>query len=119
MLRRAALLRMNSSVRGMAGTSSGDKLLGYWQDVLTPEGHSRLSTGPSATDPQSYTEADVKRLMQTALRVRQGRVPGVLPEQMAGMLISFYKNLRTADGRASFFETLTRDLGIDGARESH
>ena len=116
MLRRRYLLRLGASARQVSDASSGDKLLSYWQDVLSPERRRGPSSGPVAAASHHHTELDVKKLMQTALRVRQGRVPGLLPEQMAGMLISFYKTLHTAERRTKFFKTLTAELGVDGAR---
>lgn len=93
-------------------TSTGDKLLNYWQRVLTD---GSCEPAPEAeAGQQDMANLDIHELMHTALRVRQGRVPGLLPEQLAGMLISFYQKLTTASRRASFFRVLTEELGVDG-----
>ena len=93
---------------------SGDKLLAYWQRLLTDGTSTSCSPAQGRmADRDEAASLDVHDLLQTALRVRQGKVPGMLPEQLAGMLISFYKHLNTADSRASFFRALTGELSTD------
>lgn len=104
------------SSRSVTDLSAGDKLLAYWQRLLT-DGTS-TSCAPAQekmADQDQAASLDVHDLLQTALRVRHGKVPGILPEQLAGMLISFYQSLNSADSRASFFRALTGELSTDSA----
>jgi hypothetical protein len=68
------------------GASDGERLLHYWQNRLG------RSTGGEQAGPiwdgahaQAFSSLDVRELLATAVRLRQGRVAGVLPEQVASL----------------------------------
>ena len=71
--------------------SDGERLLQYWQSRLA------RSTGGEQAGPhwdgaqaQAFSSSDVRELLATAVRLRQGRVAGVLPEQVASLKSTDY-----------------------------
>ena len=115
MLSGRALFRSKGSVRRFANSSSGDKVLSYWQGLLAKRSE---PSPPVSSRNSAASEMDVRDLMQTAIRVRKGNVPGILPDQLAGMLMNFYhQKLNTATSRAEFFYTLTAELGVESEPE--
>ena len=59
----------------------GERLLQYWQERLAPQ-HRGPALLWSARGAEAINDSEVKDLLHTAVRLRQGRVAGVLPEQV-------------------------------------
>ena len=59
----------------------GERLLQYWQERLAPQ-HRGSALLWNARDAEAFKDSEVKDLLHTAVRLRQGRVAGVLPEQV-------------------------------------
>ena len=61
--------------------TGGERLLQYWQERLAPQ-HRGPALLWSARGAEALNDSEVKDLLHTAVRLRQGRVAGVLPEQV-------------------------------------
>lgn len=100
--------------RSKSELSKGQQLLGYWQDLL---GNLDGTDGPRSDENQAKTEwntEDVRDLLHTAIRVRQGRVSGVLPEQLMSTFIQIYQKAMTPDDHSRLFQLLCQDFGVQG-----
>jgi len=68
------------------GTSDGERLLHYWQNRLgRSAGGEQAGALWDGAHAQAFSSSDVRELLATAMRLRQGRVAGVLPEQVASL----------------------------------
>lgn len=100
--------------RSKSELSNGQQLLGYWQDLL---GNLDSTDGTKPNENQVKTEwktEDVRDLLHTAIRVRQGRVSGVLPEQLMSTFIQIYQKAMTPDDHSRLFQLLCQEFGVQG-----
>lgn len=100
--------------RSNSQLSKGQQLLGYWQDLL---GNLDGTDGPKSDENQTKTDwktEDVRDLLHTAIRVRQGRVSGVLPEQLMSTFVQIYQKAMTPEDHSRLFQLLCQDFGVQG-----
>ena len=94
--------------------SKGQHLLKYWQDLL---GNLDSTDGPNLrvhhAKSQWKTE-EVRELLHTAIRVRQGRVSGVLPEQLMSTFVQVYQKAMDPEDHLRLFQLLFQDFGVQG-----
>ena len=94
--------------------NKGQELLEYWQSLLGKLDHSHAQP---ATGKQTgwQTEAeDIRDLLHAAIRVRQGRVSGVLPEQLMSTFVQVYEKAMGSKDRLKLFQLLCQDFGVQG-----
>ena len=94
--------------------SKGQHLLEYWQDLL---GNLDRTDGLNSNTDQAKNEwktEEVRDLLHTAIRVRQGRVSGVLPEQLMSTFVRVYQKAMTSEDHLRLFQLLCQDFGVQG-----
>ena len=94
--------------------SKGQHLLEYWQDLL---GNLDSTDGPNSKRNQAKNEwktEEVRDLLHTAIRVRQGRVSGVLPEQLMSTFVQVYQKAMNPEDHLRLFQLLCQDFGVQG-----
>ena len=113
----AQLLTCNISgphARTKTELSKGQQLLEYWQDLL---GNLDCTDGPKLSRNHAKTDwktEDVRDLLHAAVRVRQGRVSGVLPEQLLSTFVQVYQKAMSAEDHLRLFQLLCQDFGVQG-----
>ena len=75
--------------------------------LIAPSSHMSMAAGPLSDD-------DVRQLLLTALRVRQGKAQSSLPEELVAVFMQYYKQLDGVDRRA-LFHSLTTSFGTQAA----
>lgn len=88
--------------------SKGQQVLQYWQVLL---GNSDCA---DASKRHHVKTEDIRELLHTAIRVRQGRVSGVLPEQLMFTFVQVYRKAMNAEDRLRLFQLLCKDFGVQG-----
>ena len=94
--------------------SKGQHLLEYWQDLL---GSLDSTDGPISSTNQAnkaWKTDQVRDLLHTAIRVRQGRVSGVLPEQLMSTFVQVYQKAMSPEDHLRLFQLLCQDFGVQG-----
>ena len=103
----------NTDSQGKQSTD-GKQLLQYWQGLLGSKNHQHTTTSQAGTAKPNWRAEDLRDLLQTALRVRQGRVSGILPEQFLLTFVQVYQKTMGADDRLRLFHVLCREFGAQG-----
>ena len=94
--------------------SKGQHLLQYWQDLL---GNVDRTDGLNSNRHQAKIEwktEEVRDLLHTAIRVRQGRLSGVLPEQLMFTFVQVYQKAMNSEDHLRLFQLLCQDFGVQG-----
>lgn len=104
-------LRHASSISEL---SEGQKLLKYWQVLLGNADCTDTSEADRVHVKTEWKTEDIRHLLHTAVRMRQGRVSGVLPEQLMSTFVQVYRNAMNAEDRLRLFQLLCKDFGAQG-----
>ena len=88
------------------------QLLKYWQGLLGNEDHPHVARSNQAKS--SWRNEDIKNLLHTAIRVRHGRLSGVLPEQLLSTFVQVYQKTTSPKDRLKLFQILCEDFGVQG-----
>ena len=119
---------MSSSIQHTRGYSTeseaadspdnrGQQLLQYWHALLGN------SDGQHVADPQAkhlktrWKTTDIRDLLHTAIRLRHGRVSGILPEQLLSTFMQVYHSAMGPSDRVKLFQVLCKDFGVQGVRQ--
>lgn len=93
--------------------SNTNQLLGYWHCILDKVAERK--TNNTTTDTPVWKSKDMQDLLHTALRVRHGRVSGVMPEQLLATFMQVYKNTMGREDRRRLFLLICQDFGVQGS----
>ncbi|KAL3162959.1 hypothetical protein ABBQ32_009392 [Trebouxia sp. C0010 RCD-2024] len=102
-------------VRGTFELSQGQQVLQYWQALLGNSGGANVSKSNRNHVTANRKTEDIRDLLHIAIRVRQGRVSGVLPEQLMSTFVQVYRKAMNAEDRLRLFQLLCKDFGVQGA----
>ena len=89
-----------------------DQLLHYWRGVLSNGEHQGTVNADSAK--ATWETKDLQDLLHAAIRVRHGRVSGVLPEQLLATFMQVYEKAMGSEDRRSLFLLVCQDFGVQG-----
>lgn len=101
-------------VRGTFELSQGQQVLQYWQALLGNSGGANVSKSNRNHVTANRKTEDIRDLLHIAIRVRQGRVSGVLPEQLMSTFVQVYRKAMNAEDRLRLFQLLCKDFGVQG-----
>lgn len=106
------------SVRSCTGSAAqqenkGQQLLEYWQGLLGVSA-AQPSVSQATQSMTALKTESIRGLLHTAIRVRQGRVSGVLPEQLLSTFIQVYQNAMGPNDRLKLFHVICDDFGVQG-----
>ena len=93
--------------------SKGEQVLKYWQALLGDSDGAESKADRDHVRTDRKTD-DIRDLLHTAIRVRQGRVSGVLPEQLMSTFVQVYHKAMNAEDRLRLFQLLCKDFGVQG-----
>ena len=96
--------------------SSADQLLQYWRGLLgTSAQHHTAKADPTQS---TWKTKDMQDLLHAAIRVRHGRVSGVLPEQLLATFMQVYQKTMGSEDRRRLFLLVCQDFGVQGQHTS-
>lgn len=107
--RNHARVRAASSSRTEEHKSNATQLLRYWRGML-----SKVTDEDTADSQTRWKTKDMQDLLHTALRVRHGRVSGVMPEQLLATFMEIYTFAMGPEDRKRLFLLICRDFGVQG-----
>ena len=105
-------IRYNSNDTQTRQETKGQQLLRYWQGLLGTS-DDQHAADLKAAKPAWKTES-IKDLLHAAIRVRHGRVSGVLPEQLLSAFIQVYRCAMGPNDRLKLFHILCNEFGVQG-----
>ena len=105
-------IRYNSSETQTHQQTKGQQLLRYWQGLLGTADDQHASDLQSAKS--TWKTESIKDLLHAAIRVRHGRVSGVLPEQLLSTFIHVYRCTMGPSDRLKLFHILCNEFGVQG-----
>ncbi len=103
-----------SSDEPQAEQSNGQQLLQYWQGLLGDTGQEHAGRLQTESAKPKWKTEDIRDLLHTAIRVRQGRVSGVLPEQLVSTFVQVYQRTMSPGDRLKLFQLLCQEFGVQG-----
>ena len=103
-----------SSDEPQAEQSKGQQLLQYWQGLLGDTGQEHAAILQTESAKSKWKTEDIRDLLHTANRVRQGRVSGVLPEQLVSTFVQVYQRTMSPGDRLRLFQLLCQEFGVQG-----
>lgn len=106
--------RHNSNESPSEQQNNGRQLLEYWQGLLGNTEQQHAGTSKANSAKSRWTTENIRDLLHAAIRVRQGRVTGVLPEQLVSTFVQVYQSTMNADDRLKLFQLLCQDFGVQG-----
>ncbi|BDA42669.1 Malonyl-CoA decarboxylase, mitochondrial [Coccomyxa sp. Obi] len=92
-----------------AGRSEDDdSVTTFWQRYLSSPGTSSQFVGSS-----QLRDEDIRQLLSTAIRVRQGRTSSILPQQIFSIFMTVYESaMRTNKEKRQLFDIICKDFGV-------
>lgn len=97
-----------------AEQSNGQQLLQYWQSLLGDTDQEHAGSLQAESAKSKWKTEDIRDLLHTAIRVRQGRVSGVLPEQLVSAFVQVYQRTMSPGDRLKLFQLLCQEFGVQG-----
>ena len=97
-----------------AEQSNAQQLLQYWQGLLGDTDQKHAGSLQTGSAKSKWKTEDIRDLLHTAIRVRQGRVSGVLPEQLVSTFVQVYQRTMSPGDRLRLFQLLCQDFGVQG-----
>ncbi len=94
--------------------TDGRQLLEGWQGLLGNSNHQHAESSQANRAKSNWKPQDIRDLLHTAIRLRHGRVSGVLPEQLLSTFVQVYQKTMSADDRLKLFQLLCQDFGAQG-----
>lgn len=98
-----------------ARQSNGQQLLQYWQGLLGDTDQEHAGGLQTESAKSKWKTEDIRDLLHTAIRVRQGRVSGVLPEQLVSTFVQVYQRTMSPGDRLKLFQLLCQEFGVQEA----
>lgn len=95
--------------------SNGQQLLQYWQGLLGDTDQEHTGSLLTESAKSKWRIEDIRDLLHTAIRVRQGRVSGVLPEQLVSTFVQVYRRTMSPGDRLKLFQLLCQEFGVQEA----
>ena len=95
-----------------APLSNASQVLQYWRSVLSDEGASNKAK--SAGGAPRWSAKELQELLHTAVRIRHGRVSGVLPEQLLATFMQVYRSAMGSEDRKRLFLLICQDFSVQG-----
>lgn len=105
--------RRNSNAP-QAEQSNGQQLRQYWQGLLGDTDQEHAGSLQTESAKSKWKTEDIRDLLHTAIRVRQGRVSGVLPEQLVSTFVQVYQRTMSPGDRLKLFQLLCQEFGVQG-----
>lgn len=93
-------------------SKGADQLLQYWHGLLSSGEHQ--GTAKASPAKASWDTKDLQDLLHAAIRVRHGRVSGVLPEQLLATFMQVYRKTMGPEDRRRLFLLVCQDFGVQG-----
>ena len=109
-----SFVRRNSTDSEAITQSKGQRLFDYWQSLLGNVNHTNSCVSTGGHPKPGWQIEDIRDLLHTAIRVRQGRVSGVLPEQLMSTFVQVYQKAMNPEDRLKLFQLLCQDFGVQG-----
>ena len=97
-----------------ARQSNGQQLLQYWQGLLGDTDQEHAGGLQTESARSKWKTENIRDLLHTAIRVRQGRVSGVLPEQLVSTFVQVYQRTMSPGDRLKLFQLLCQEFGVQG-----
>lgn len=107
-------VRPNSTDFEAITQSKGQQLFDYWQSLLRTVNHANAREPTEGHPKPGWQTEDIRDLLHIAVRVRQGRVSGVLPEQLMSTFIQVYQKAMNSKDRLNLFQLLCQEFGVQG-----